>query len=70
MNLVRAEIKVIGKVQGVGFRWFVNQHAQNLELKGTVQNNFDSSVFVIAEGEKEKIEKLISHLKMDQKLSR
>ncbi|MEK7819218.1 MAG: acylphosphatase [Bacteroidota bacterium] len=70
MNLVRAEIKVIGKVQGVGFRWFVNQHAQNLELKGTVQNNFDSSVFVIAEGEKEKIEKLISHLKIGPKNSR
>lgn len=60
---IRAEIIVSGFVQGVGYRWFVNQVAQNLKLKGTVINNFDSTVTVIAEGNKEDLEMLIIELK-------
>lgn len=64
MQNIRAQIKVFGKVQGVGYRWFVSKHAIDLDLKGTVQNNFDSTVTVIVEGEKEKISKLINFLKI------
>lgn len=64
MQKIRAQIKVFGKVQGVGYRWFVSKHAIDLDLKGTVQNNFDSTVTVIVEGEKEKISKLINFLKI------
>ena len=63
MNNIRAEIIVTGKVQGVGYRWFVFTHANNLCLKGTVKNNINSTVEVIAEGDKDGIDKLILFLK-------
>jgi acylphosphatase len=59
-----AVITVRGAVQGVGYRWFVNQHAELLGLKGFVRNNFDGSVFTEVEGDKSLIEALIKELKV------
>jgi acylphosphatase len=42
---------VRGRVQGVGFRWFVMQEADALGLSGWVRNLSDGSVEVEAEGE-------------------
>lgn len=39
-----------GRVQGVGFRWFVQQAATRRGLTGTVRNLRDGSVEVWAEG--------------------
>lgn len=58
-----AAITVSGLVQGVGFRWFANRHAQALGLSGYVKNNYDDTVSVEVEGEKSTIEELIAHLK-------
>lgn len=41
---------VRGRVQGVGFRWFVEYEAQQLGLAGWVRNNIDGSVEVLAMG--------------------
>ncbi len=41
---------VRGRVQGVGFRWFVLQEAIVLDLGGFVQNLPDGSVEVVASG--------------------
>jgi acylphosphatase len=41
---------VSGRVQGVGFRWFVEHEAQQLGLAGWVRNNVDGSVEVLAVG--------------------
>jgi len=41
---------VTGRVQGVGFRYFVQQRAAKLELTGWVRNQWDGSVELIAEG--------------------
>lgn len=60
----RAEFKVYGLVQGVGFRYFVYRKAKELGLVGFAKNLFDGSVLVIAEGEKEKLEKLYNYLKI------
>ena len=52
-------IKISGRVQGVGFRYFVKQQANKLGLKGFVQNQQDGSVYVEVEGEKEAVDKLV-----------
>jgi acylphosphatase len=41
---------VSGRVQGVGFRWFVKREARRLALRGVVRNLADGSVEVVAEG--------------------
>ncbi len=41
---------VRGRVQGVGFRWFVDYEARQLGLAGWVRNNIDGTVEVLAMG--------------------
>ena len=40
-----------GRVQGVGFRWFVMREAERLGLEGYVRNLPDGSVEVVARGD-------------------
>ncbi|MDR1988783.1 MAG: acylphosphatase [Acidobacteriaceae bacterium] len=48
---------VTGHVQGVGFRWFVEAAASRENLHGWVRNLSDGSVELIAEGEREALER-------------
>ena len=41
---------VTGRVQGVGFRWFVMREASRLDLAGFVRNLSDGTVEVVARG--------------------
>jgi acylphosphatase len=63
-NLKRAEIIAVGRVQGVGFRYFVLRKAQALGLTGYVENLFSGEVLTIVEGEKEIIEELFREIKI------
>jgi acylphosphatase len=47
---VRIHVAVRGRVQGVGFRWFVREAGRELGLSGWVCNRPDGSVEVAAEG--------------------
>ncbi len=58
---VRATVR--GRVQGVFFRAFVEEWAQQLGLKGYVRNLSSGHVEVVAEGERERVERLVEYLK-------
>lgn len=59
---VRLHAVVEGRVQGVGFRYFVLEKAQLLGVTGWVRNRWDDTVEVTAEGERQTLEKLLAHL--------
>jgi acylphosphatase len=56
----RLHIVVEGIVQGVGFRFFVQEMAVSLNLGGWVRNRWDGSVEVVAEGESVQLEQLLT----------
>ena len=49
---------VKGRVQGVGFRWFVHREAAELNLRGWVRNTEDGHVEVVAAGRPEDLAEL------------
>jgi acylphosphatase len=59
----RLDATVTGRVQGVGFRYFVVRAAQALALTGYVRNERDGSVTVVAEGDADALIALERHLR-------
>jgi acylphosphatase len=53
---------VKGRVQGVGYRWFVKGSADKLGLRGYARNLDDGSVEVVAVGPMKQIEDLLAAL--------
>ena len=53
-----------GRVQGVGFRWFVRDRARALNLAGWVRNQPDGSVEVAAEGDEQSLDRLRHELEV------
>ena len=51
-------VRISGRVQGVGFRWFVREEARRLGLSGWVTNRADGDVEVKAGGEGSSLERL------------
>jgi acylphosphatase len=51
-------LEVRGRVQGVGFRWFVMEIARELGLAGWVRNRTDGVVEIAAAGKAEALTKL------------
>ena len=49
---------VKGRVQGVGFRWFVHREAAELNLRGWVRNTEDGHVEVVVAGRPEDLAEL------------
>lgn len=54
----RVSMRVYGKVQGVFFRASTQDKAQQLGLKGFVQNEADGTVYLEAEGEPDVLKQL------------
>ena len=62
-SVVRLHVVVRGRVQGVGFRWFVREQARRLDLAGWVKNREDGGVEVEAEGNAPSVRGLIDQLR-------
>ncbi|MCO6011272.1 acylphosphatase [Actinoallomurus purpureus] len=60
---VRLTAWVRGRVQGVGFRWWVRSRALELGLTGSASNLVDGRVEVIAEGPRKACEELLDLLR-------
>lgn len=56
-------IKVYGKVQGVGFRFYTQKTARELGVVGFVKNERDGSVYIEAEAEADLMEVFINWVK-------
>jgi acylphosphatase len=61
---------VRGRVQGVGFRWFVEREAHILGIAGWVRNNHDGSVEVLAQGTRDQLSGLHSRLREGPRAAR
>jgi acylphosphatase len=61
---------VRGRVQGVGFRWFVEREAHMLGIAGWVRNNHDGSVEVLAQGTRDQLSGLHGRLRQGPRAAR
>ncbi len=61
---------VRGRVQGVGFRWFVEREAHMLGIAGWVRNNHDGSVEVLAQGTRDQLSGLHGRLREGPRAAR
>ena len=59
-----------GRVQGVGFRWFVHREASELNLRGWVRNTEDGNVEIVVAGEAEDLNDLRTSLRRGPRGSR
>lgn len=66
----RLSITVRGYVQGVNFRYFALRAARGLDLKGYVRNLPDGAVEVVAEGDKNQLQRLVEQLKVGPREAR
>ena len=69
MKAVR-RFEVFGRVQNVGFRFFVWRRAEALGLHGWVRNRWDGSVEVLAGGEPEPLETFAEQLRAGPRWAR
>ncbi len=61
---------VQGRVQGVGFRWFVHREAAELGLRGSVRNTDTGEVEVVVAGDPDSIAELRTELHKGSRGSR
>jgi len=57
---IARRLEISGRVQGVGFRAFVQATAQELGIDGFVRNRRDGTVEALVVGQVEKVEALIA----------
>ncbi|KAA3617446.1 MAG: acylphosphatase [Calditrichaeota bacterium] len=70
MKIFAYKYIVEGRVQGVGFRWFVLTAAQKLNILGTVRNTRNGNVEIFAQGTINNLEQFKSNIKKGPALSR
>ena len=59
----KRDIRIFGKVQGVGLRINVKAIADGIGIRGTVKNMDDGSVLVVCEADRDKIEAMARRIR-------
>ena len=63
VNVKTYEVVLSGRVQGVGFRYFVESIAGKYDICGYVRNTYNNQVEIICQGEDEDIKNFIDEVK-------
>ena len=67
---LQARLTVTGRVQGVGYRDWLQEMAERLELSGWVRNRFDGSVEAVIVGEEDAVGRMIEACRQGPPLAR
>lgn len=62
-NIKTYKALLSGRVQGVGFRYFVESIAGRYDISGYVRNTFDGKVEIACQGEEEDLKQFIDEIK-------
>jgi acylphosphatase len=68
-ELKRLHAIVKGQVQGVGFRAFVVDVANRMEVHGWVRNRWDGSVELVAEADQSVLEQFLGRIRQGPRMS-
>lgn len=68
--MLHYEIKISGRVQGVGFRYYTRQKANEFGITGWVKNTVGRDVIIVAEGGKADLDTFVDWVKSGPPLSR
>ena len=60
--MIQYEITVTGRVQGVGYRYFAVQKANEMGITGWVKNSVDGGVIIMAQGIEVELNTFIDYL--------
>lgn len=60
--MIQVEIRISGKVQGVGFRYFTKKQAKMLNLGGWARNTLDGGVLACVQGSKHAINTFVDYM--------
>jgi len=63
MQIRELDIVLLGRVQGIGFRWTIRNYARSNKLNGWVMNQSDGSVKATIQGTKEDLDKFLEWIK-------
>jgi acylphosphatase len=66
LTMMRMTAIVKGRVQGVGYRYFVTDCAAETGVSGFVRNEPDGAVLVVAEGKGDTLEKFIRMIQAER----
>jgi acylphosphatase len=59
-QLFCARVSIQGRVQGVGFRYFTRQQAQQWKIQGWIRNRVDGTVEAVFEGTRSQLEQILA----------
>lgn len=63
MDKIQKQVRITGRVQGVGFRYFTRQNAHNLGINGWVKNLRNGDVEALLEGTPGEVNEMVARLK-------